>query len=145
MNDNIGSTIKSLAKFQFGVGVVVSVLVGFFLCFEIGMILGFLCILAGAILAWVLFLPLYGLGDVLEQLREIRFDIESLKSSIAHTDSSARHEQKDNKTEEHQEQPPQQEAFIKKVQDDTLIKCPNCGCQQKKTREVCWKCNSPLS
>lgn len=37
------------------------------------------------------------------------------------------------------------ETFIKyDVISDDLIKCPNCGCIQKISRDTCWKCGASL-
>lgn len=80
MFDNVGRQIKTLSKFLFWVGIILSVIIGFFYAINdtSTALLGLIILICGCFGSWVSSLLLYGFGQLIENTDKEDNDIPNM-------------------------------------------------------------------
>ncbi len=78
MSKNIGGTIKNFALFLVILEVIASLISGIFVCAKLSVIMGIIVIVVGLFFAFLSYLVLFGLGELLEQSNKISENIEKM-------------------------------------------------------------------
>jgi len=76
MNKNIGQNIKSLAKFCGPLAFGLAVIAAYFVSLS-GNFIGAVCILVAGLICWLSSWPLYGFGQLIEDVHALRKKTES--------------------------------------------------------------------
>lgn len=83
MFDNIGGKIKTLAKAQFGIGVVAFCIAGISVMSVGNVLLGILTIGLGLLGSWIGSFFTYGLGELIETTKELNQNMVQLRNDIS--------------------------------------------------------------
>ncbi|MBQ8405647.1 MAG: hypothetical protein IJX09_03245 [Clostridia bacterium] len=64
--NNAGKKLKTISYILVILGIIVSIIAGIGICFATSTAMGIIVIIAGPLLFWVISLPLYGFGIIVE-------------------------------------------------------------------------------
>lgn len=121
MFDNIGNKIKMLAKIEFYILCVLSV-IGGLVFFKSSVLLGLVIIIAGVFFSWVAVIALYAFGQLVEN-----------SDKIANGTNNVVQQANVNETND----------MLKQANE--IVTCPNCGKENKKGATFCAGCGTKLS
>ena len=122
MYTNIGGKIKTSAMLLFALGSFVSVIEGVLLWYDTGNAMWGGLILCGPATAWLLSLPLYGFGELIDKTCEISLKICGTKEKTevqSKGESLAKHIIKGEEKE--------RERVGQETDGEKIIHCPECG------------------
>ena len=153
MFDNIGGKIKTLAKAQFGIGVVAFCIAGISVM-SVGNVL--LCILTiglGLLGSWIGSFFTYGLGELIETTKELNQNMVQLRNDISEVQLFSK--EKEGKASVSVPTPkviskrepakPDPNKVYEVVRSENGIICPLCGQAQKPDRNMCWNCGAKFT
>ena len=138
MFDNIGEKIKALAKVSCWIGIIIFVILGFFIASidEEFVILGIIIIVVGALICWISSFTLYGFGEIIEQLqfsnRNMNVLYQFLKQLLPDNEK---------KTEKKKSYLSSPETPIKK-NTDSGWNCKKCGTNNDSNTQFCKDCGT---
>ena len=129
MFDNIGGKIKTLAKAQFGIGVVAFCIAGISVMSVGNVLLGILTIGLCLLGSWIGSFFTYGLGEFSKEKES--------KASVSVPTPKVRSKREPAK--------PDPNKVYEVVRSENGIICPFCGQAQKPDRNMCWNCGAKFT
>lgn len=153
MFDNIGGKIKTLAKAQFGIGVVAFCIAGISVMSVGNVLLGILTIGLGLLGSWIGSFFTYGLGELIETAKELNQNMVQLRNDISEVQRFSK--EKESKASVSVPTPkviskrepakPDPNKVYEVVRSENGIICPFCGQAQKPDRNMCWNCGAKFT
>lgn len=78
MFENVGEKIKGLANVICVIGIIISLIGCYYFFVNLEYFMGFICMIIGPIISWVISLFIYGFGELIDRATEISKDIKDL-------------------------------------------------------------------
>lgn len=149
MFDNIGNKIKSVASFICVVNIIVDCILGLFLIFSGGVLLGLFLIVIGALISWVNSFLLYGFGELIATTQANNRILEQIMNNLQETKSissiSTESAEPSVVISTESEEMPAHNEVVDVDRSGNTLRCPKCGLIQQSNRTICWNCGARFS